>query len=55
MLNDEFVKHDWTVSGVEQWGQKDVSNDLMPIITPSFPEQNATYNVSKSTLNVILS
>ena len=28
--------------------------DIMPIITPAFPSQNATYNVSRSTKNAML-
>lgn len=28
---------------------------LMPIITPAFPEQNSTFNVTKSTRHVITS
>lgn len=27
---------------------------LMPIITPAFPEQNSTFNVTKSTRQVIV-
>ena len=54
MLTDGFVKHEgWQLSDVKVWN-KETSNDLMPILTPTYPEQNATYNVSKSTLNVIL-
>ena len=37
MLTDEFAKHDWQISGVEVWGSKEASNDLMPILTPSYP------------------
>lgn len=28
---------------------------LMPIITPAFPEQNSTFNVTKSTREIIIS
>jgi len=42
--------------GFRVWNPKANQKDrqhLMPIITPSYPSMNSTYNVSKSTLNVI--
>lgn len=38
------------------WGaQGEGKTDVMPILTPAFPSGNATYNVSKSTKDVIIS
>lgn len=42
--------------GLLQWDPRRNHRDkdqLMPIITPCYPEQNSSYNVSESTYNVI--
>ena len=41
--------------GFAEWDPRTNPQDryhLMPIITPAYPQQNSTYNVSKSTLEV---
>ncbi|VVC25693.1 Poly(A) polymerase,Poly(A) polymerase, RNA-binding domain,Nucleotidyltransferase, class I, C-terminal- [Cinara cedri] len=42
--------------GYPVWDSKTNKSDsthVMPIITPVYPQQNSTYNVSKSTLNIV--
>eukprot|EP01132_Coremiostelium_polycephalum_P010392 gene10392-12763_t len=35
------------------WNQKKDKTHLMPILTPAYPSMNSTYNVSRSTLNLL--
>lgn len=50
----EVVDHQLLDKNNRQWGKspRDAQH-LMPIITPSFPDQNATFNVMPSTLKVM--
>jgi len=36
------------------WNPKNVTKNLMPILTPAYPAFNSTYNINKTTKSIIL-